>query len=528
VSIERAFEPRDVDVRRRDPTRSGTSTNGFRTTFLALASKVVDLSDGAVLPLSIASASATLALLAVRITSVWRDSALTQTTGGEGPGLYGIYRAWMGEPVYQSLSDNPSTMIYNFLFFRIYGGISRILASRSEQLPTIAHFFTLAVSCLLILTTLYYLKRDSDKEKRSWDSRQACALSSLMVIGILGPFTSWWTLTARPDMLAVALELLALFVFLSNGESQDYLLISVMTIAAWAAWSCKQSAIFVYAGILLCLARQRQWRFLFVSAASYCLLCVLVFAIAGRPYLEHTVIASGSLHWLASQVAAVGAQALTGAHIWLPAAALLIMFVREEHGRSANDLDLIIVLACTLLGGIATSGREGASRNYLLAAFMVCMVWIARRVLVMWTDANRARLASVPLCAAFAISLLLTTPVLVFPHSIGRAQLLTSAEREQLIARRDLVRTAPQPAFIQWAYLALPWNSNQHVTDVIDWDIYERARARGVIVSVEDRIANGFYASAVVDDPRLIESLERAGYRRIPAPMAKVAYFLHR
>jgi hypothetical protein len=47
-------------------------------------------------------------------------------------------------------------------------------------------------------------------------------------------------------------------------------------------------------------------------------------------------------------------------------------------------------------------------------------------------------------------------------------------------------------------------------------------------VSVEERIANGFYASAVVDDPKLIEILERAGYRRVPVPMAKVAYFLHR
>jgi hypothetical protein len=484
--------------------------------------------DRLVFPLSIASASATATLLVMRVLSVLRDSHIAQTTGGEAPGLYGIYRVWGGEPVYQSLSQNPSTMIYNFLFFWIYGGVSRLVTDRAELLPAVTHVLTLAVSLSLVLAIFYYFKRESSRQRQTWDRRQTFVLISLLVVGVLGPFTSWWCLTARPDLLAVGMELLAFLIFVSDDESHSVRSILLMTAAAFVAWSCKQSSLFIYAGILCCLARERRWKMMGLSAGAFSLSCLAVFAIAGRAYLEHTVVASGSLPWFMSQVIAVSRHALPGAYVWLPAMALAIAFLRKRAGRSRIDIVFLIVLATTTLGGLATSGREGASRNYLLSSFIVGLLWVARHGWMLAPGARRSPLASWSLSATFAIALVFTLPVIVFPETVGRARLLTDAERAEAVERRAVIQSAAHPVFVQWAYFALPWNSNQHVTDVIDWDIYRRARSRNVIVSVEDRIEAGFYASAVVDDARLIAVLDRAGYRRVSLPTTKTAaaYFV--
>jgi hypothetical protein len=469
----------------------------------------------AVTPLAAAAAMAVIVLLVERVGSVVADSSLTQTTGGEAPGLYGIYRVWSGEPVYQSLSSNPSTMIYNFLFFYVYGGAARLFAGRPELIPTVSHLLTMVIALAVGMMTFHHLWRESVTSRTKSTVAHAGLLASFVLTGVVGPFISWWALTARPDLLASGFELLALFIFVRAGRALRSSTILTLTTVAWLAWSCKQSAIFIYLGILFCLAIRREWKSLVVSSAMYGILCAAVFAIAGRPYLEHTIIASGSLMWTFRQVVAVSREAVVlGAYVWLPAGGIAWLGLRNTE-RSARDRDLLIVLSCAVAGALLTVGRFGSSRNYLLAPFMVSLVLVGRQMARRPIDAERSGFVPALLCISFALSMGLSASVLTSRNTFGRVQLMIGDERPLASARRDEIRAAPQPVFVQWPYLALPWNSGQHVTDVLDWDIYEQARSRGVIVSIEDRLHHGFYASALVNDPRLIAVLEESPYRRV-------------
>ena len=76
-----------------------------------------------------------LSILTLRISSLSKDSAITQSTGCEYTPLYGIYKVWSGRALYEYSSETASPMVFNFLFTKqVYFHLEKISSLGSGDL----------------------------------------------------------------------------------------------------------------------------------------------------------------------------------------------------------------------------------------------------------------------------------------------------------------------------------------------------------------------------------------------------------
>jgi hypothetical protein len=138
---------------------------------------------------------------------------------------------------------------------------------------------------------------------------------------------------------------------------------------------------------------------------------------------------------------------------------------------------------------------EGGSRNYYLTPYFASALY-----LVTWATghgANGRRWTRGPRSYRFG------------RISVADAAQLGAAE----IAARAIGASA-KPVFVKPAYWAQPWITNQYPSDVVDWMFYAHARARRLMVSIEERVARRRYAEAFVFPGRWAGESEAAGYER--------------
>lgn len=459
--------------------------------------------------------AACLCILVVRLISVVEDSMYAQPTGGEAPGLYGIYRVWVGETVYQPLCEHPTAMVFNYLFYYTYGLSGRYLVSEVENLPVFLHLFTLVVTFGFIILFSCYIWRESKELAVNSKYRIIRAIVLLFpIIAFLGPFTGWWYLTARPDIIAVGLGLVALLFFLCMKDKLKNESVIFMTLIFWLAWSMKQTTVFVWLGVLVAMSMQRRWRSIFISIMVFIIFSLMPFFWFGKSYIEHTILTPLLNPLFLRQAIEIGKNALiTGCYVYIPAVFLMVYYLRERREKDSALTVLIIVFIVTLIGNILTSQKEECWRNYYFSSFLVACLFIPQYLITDWHTADKMKQNTLlyVLISGFFLGLLLSSLYLIFPNQIGRIKLLTPNQREKTRRICQVIRSASRPVFIESSYFALPWNSGQHPSDVIEWTSYDRRRSPGLL---EKRIGARYYAEAFVFEGKWAQLLERSGYKK--------------
>jgi len=250
----------------------------------------------------------------------------------------------------------------------------------------------------------------------------------------------------------------------------------------------------------------------------FLLLSSLPYLVLGRSYIDHTILAPAVQLWLWEQFLAVGKDALlTGFYVYIPAFILMIYYLTDRIRRDATLNVLVTILVVALIGNLLISGKEGSARNYYFSSFFVAQLFIARFLLSCWQTSKeeKQRTFMKVLLLVFFLGLCLSSLYLIFPNRFGRVELLSPQQREEVLRIRRSIRSAAKPVFVGPSYYALPWNSGQHPSDVLDPISYARARGAGAVVSVEKRIEDGYYAEAFVYEGDWAQVLERSGYKRV-------------
>lgn len=477
-------------------------------------------------------AAAVLAVATLRTVSTVEDAAYAQSTGGEGPGLYGIYKVWSGRPLYEPLLKNPTTLVFNYLFYYSYGCAAKLFVSDAADLPVFTHLLTLAATLLFAAMLFLHLWRDLRGAAPGDKALRAVVL--LMPFAVfLGPFVGWWSLTARPDLAAAGLELCALLLFLRLPAAERFPLglLLISTLLFGLAWSFKQTTVFVWGGTIPVLLRSRRYKELLLSVVVFAAMVAAPFLLFGHVYVEHAVTAPGIGHWFFRQFAAVGRDAAAvGGYVFLPTL-LTVVFLRFPQKNRSPVLDaLLVVLAVAFVGNALTTPREGGWRNYYFAAYFTAALFNAKcltTVLKQKTAVGRRALLAVTLGGCL-YGALLSTAYLAFPGKVGRLDLLTAERQEELQRMCAVLKAADKPVFVQASFYALPWYCGQYPSEVISWTFYRRGETRDDVFSVTDGFKTGHYAEVFVyKGSRWARLAERCGYVR-SGPAGRLLRYVRR
>jgi hypothetical protein len=476
------------------------------------------VAGAALLAVCCAFAGANALVVSARLHSVVRYSRLMQTTGAEAAGLYGIYKVWRGHALYVSLREQPTTFLFNYLFYQGYGRLARRLVSDPNHLPLFAHLTTFAAASLLGLGMLAFFAHRLRSLSKDIDPALRAAVLVLPFLSISGPFMGWWYVAARPDLIGAGFEVAALVALLSNldrGISWPRLVCS--TLLFWIAWSFKQTFVLAFVGTLCGWVLTRQWKHLAWSLSVFGVLCAVPFFVYGHPYVEHTLEAPAVSPWLSGQFEFVLLDTLkTGFYIVVPTL-LAVPFEAKAFWQtrrlSATGM-LALVFVMSLVGGAVAAGKDGSSRNYYLTSYLAATLYLG----LWWLRCLELADPSL-LNGTVAVALLSTTlggglsaSYVVFPNRFGRIALTTPEGFEQRQSVQRTIAASRKPAFVGDAFLALPWLADQYPSDVIDGTFYARGEAAGLVVPIADRARTREYAEGFVDED-MKQAFEDAGYR---------------
>jgi cbb3-type cytochrome oxidase subunit 3 len=458
---------------------------------------------------------ACLGILTLRISSVLRDSLYAQTTGGEAPSLYGIYKVWTGRALYEPLSKTATPMIFNYLFYYVYGYLAKIFVNKAEFFPFFSRIVTLVATLCYVCVLLFYIwrqtRRDHAKKK---NYLELVPIYLLPFVIFIGPFIGWWYLTARPDLFGLGLELCGLILLLTSKKIYGNGRVILTTCIFWLAWSFKQSLILVYLGFLTVLLVDRKFRQLFISSIFFAILCCLPLAWFRLPYVENIIRVPAMNPWYLKDALNTCIEVfVTGAYLYLPAIFLMSRQLMKRFEPNANRRILIIIFAITVIGGFLNSERWGSGRNCYFPSYLVGSIFVIEYLILSWEkdDEYRKGLSQYVCISLFFMGLVLSSLYLILPNKFGRIFLLTQDQREANKKIIAIIKAARKPTFAESHYLALPWNSGQDYLDIVDDTTYIFS---GITI-VEQRIKNRYYAEAFLfENSRWTNLFEESGYKQ--------------
>lgn len=451
-------------------------------------------------------------VFAVRLTSVIHSYRLFITEGAEGPHVYAIWRAVHGYPLYE-WPDQPffTLTFYNFLFYRTYAVVLRVLGTDGEGILFGGRLITLAFAlggCFAYRGLLLDLANGGRGD--AYTRAYASLLAPVLWLGT--NFTAWWALSIRPDVPAVALATMGLWVLVRALRSNRLAPVALASAAFGLAWTFKQSTVLTFGAATLYLVALRRDLLRAALLASPFAILAAATLLLGGPAFRYNVITAPALSGFSwTQAAAIaGRVALQNAYVWV-FPVLGWWWLRRERpveqpGARRDDVEALlpVVALVALLAGLVALGREGSNKNHLLEGYLVTGL-VASRTLF----ALRARAGSPSAQRGAVAAAALLVPMIVFPalqlalpNRFGVTRLATA---EMRAAKRELARRVdalPKPAVVLDDVLAQPWHSSggRYPAVVLDNVWFDIAARRGMLRhgGPETLLTRGLARSALV------------------------------
>lgn len=417
----------------------------------------------------------------VRLVSLCRYGTLFCTSGGESLTIYSVWKSMHHLTVYEWPLKFPfSISLYNYLFYSTYAQLLRLAGVWDAGIMTWGRLLT---SSFAIVGAIAQWKLVS----RHLNLRGGRSLLSLLFALGLWLSTSmvrWWALTIRPDVAAVALVMIALWVVVSRPRF-GFALASVLF---FLAWSFKQSVVLAFVGVCLFLLFQKRWRDLSVLVAVFSFLIAAALFL-GTPEYRFSILIAPRLvsefsfmnAWRAAEVSFIANA------YWIVAPVALLLATGARKIDSAVRL-LMTVFVIALVVGLAAMGKVGASDNYLLEAFVAGSTLLQMAVFI-----APVRLVSILVlfgCVQPAIQLVMAPSN---SHVIGTVRLATGVEYEEAVALRARLDSMAKPIFTTDETFALPWLStgNRAPAFIIDTKFHEATRLRCQNGCIEGMLQRG-------------------------------------
>jgi hypothetical protein len=470
-----------------------------------------------------------LIVLGARLASWSNCWRLSITEGREAPAIYGIWRVLHGHALYEWPNRPPfSVTLYNFGFYRAYAAVLGLLGVDGEELLRAPRLLTAlggVVGAAVFVDVAARLRRP--KDALGWTA--LVGLSFTIWFGT--QFASWWAVSVRPDLWAAALALLGLRLGISAVTERRVGALVFASLLFYAAWSFKQSTVWMFAGLVMAFALGRDVRSAVLLAAPCAGLMFATLALGSDEYrfnlLEAPAASAFSSALLRDVLVRVVPQ-----NGWVFAGYLVVLAagtgpLRARFRELATERRVLAIVALVAVTfGVAALGREGSNKNHLLEGYIASGLasWAALGELGESGAVRRWALAAV-------VTLLL--PLAVFPwaqlarpNAMGRIVLCTPDDGAELARLSAAVALLPKPLYSDDEIMSLPWHSSdgRYPALVLDGTWYGIAR-RERLVAQEfpyDLLGSGRFKSALfpADHPHL-RGLEERGARcasLLPAP----------
>ena len=420
--------------------------------------------------------------LLIRVWSIAEHGTWYLTSGGEELNLYSLWKLKRNLPLYEDPRVFPFHHTpYNWLFYKSYvwgvGSTTDLGMLLPGRLLTLTSAFLGAWASFVAARALV-------------PETRAGLLAAGSVVAWFNPaLVSWWSLTIRPDIPAVALLACGIAALVRGLREGQLALISVGSLAAGAAWGFKQGFFGFFIGALLWLLVKKQWR----AAASWTVpfACVVIGSlIIGSELYRYNIINAHSVATFdLRQLLTLGASTLlAGLPVWILTLFVLRRF-KESDAWGAVTLGFLAAMAIN----IVALGKLGSAKNIVFEAYFAG----APLALASLALAPVRALAIAPV-GVYAIA------QLALFNQIGTLTLEAQEPIADRKRRACIVEALPKPVFSRDPYFAQPWFSTDNrypaaLTTTI-WDV--PASEKGLLQDggIEGLISDHYYPALILPE----------------------------
>lgn len=429
--------------------------------------------------LLVAGAASIFVVFFMRFLSVIASWPYRIFTYGEGAAIFGVYKACLSEKIYHDFSQTPVLHVFNFLFYQVYGMLSRLIVGCGFDVLIITRMISVAFLVAMAIAIILI------------EAKTARPAEKIFIVSLpFAPLIGWWAFAVRPDIGGTMLLTIALLVFrlaLAKDSTRLFILSGAMV---FLAWSFKQPYI-VLAPIMFVFA--------FTSSASralwFALLCagpiIAVFALDGLdgPYVLQTMtIPSRHPIILRFMMLNFGDFVIRAAPvIFLAAYILLWKFYKRATGKV--DLFDAVCLGFSGVGFFIAAGKDGAATIYYFPVYAIAILVIARAATQM--KGNQWR-------NAFSLSGIgaLLVSLLYLPGMGEHLKLDGEFDHAELAAAERALAEAPRPKLVIGEFMALPWISGYPEQQLFDVPTYFMdVKPVPGSISLEQQVARGDFAT---------------------------------
>ncbi len=471
-----------------------------------------------------------IAAFLIRAGFVMLAGPYASTTGFEEFCLYNIWKAAHGFPVYEwPQRDQYMMSFYNVGFYYTYAGWAKLWHASGPELVAATRLLSPIFAVFGMWIQVRLLRRllpQRDRGTEAWIWR----LSFLVWFGTA--FNAWTTLSARPDVPAVACALAGFALALHAQESGRSWHWIASSLVFSAAWSFKQSAVWILVGTVLHLLIARAgWRALLALCGPFVVLAAACFALGSAEYRYNLTQVPRILAWLPAQSAPLFAQALVLNFFFFAFA--LKGWLQLARGWSAQPQSwraMAVASVPPLVMGFAQLALRGSSTNNMLEGFvMVSLLGSACWLRAETSEANMNHLRWIALgaCSLAAMAPLPAvqlanaargiTYVRVQNVSIGN---VIKLNRDQLARRErfaEWLKTLPKPLWTRDAMFEMPWfaTDDQYPAFVLNFQFEDDAKEKHVMVGegfAEWILKRHFACLLLPESDSLAGAAQRAGY----------------
>jgi hypothetical protein len=435
------------------------------------------------------AAALSLALCVCRCLALPSDLRLFSTSGEEGVVIYTVWKAAHGHPIYQipgaGLHD---TAIYNFLFYKCYGGLCAALGADGDRLVAVSRLLT----CLSGLIGAFAQWKILGFLIRGPVTRREQLMKALMVTLTWygSSYLNWWLVSVRPDVPATSLAMVGVWCWLEALRRRSSWLAALASIPFYSAWGLKQSVVWSLSGVVASGLVSKATRRLAVILAIITAMGFAVTLISGTPaYLKQTLYLS-SINKIIPWDSFNRSQQLLLPLLLIWFFALLPVILRlwsrtrgllapseESEAEALRAIAISCLIAVAM--GIIAIGKEGSGRNHLMEGFVLAATLATSslvRVMRMAPGAPRTTL--VIMAFLFAVILCGRPFHSLIQDDTGITQ-GTKADLAQHRLMEQVLAGMPKPAFCDDEILSQTWYTTDntfpgYIPDILMYGITKR------------------------------------------------------
>jgi hypothetical protein len=433
-------------------------------------------------------------LLAMRAASALSFSLppLVVTSGAEEEAIMGVIRAMTGAAYVDTARIPFSATYYNWLFYEVYAGfiglVGAALGLDIAWATSIGRWLSLIGTVLCGITALACLDRMSPQ-----GGPLARLHNRLLAAWLaMGPLVGYWAISINVEIWATLATMLATLVLLRDYQRFPLRAVAVASLLSLAAWSFKQSYIFIPLALGLFLLIRRDWASMAATVALHLGGVVLILALGSPEYREMMLAWRGSdfaLWQLWRNLANVGFKTLPV----LVAAALCLAPLR--HVRLVVADTRLLLALCGIIATlplIPAAAKVGAAENYFFP-MMFFLALLGGRAVAAWDARGWPGLAGPALTAAWGAEFVACGLVILGVTGSSGVGAMDARYR----AQQPCVAGLPAPFYAQDPYLSLPWMHPQGPHFVLAYQyVMERAKGREFERGgVGGLVRDGYFAS---------------------------------